>query len=328
MPKVFLSYAHQDNAFPKDWVSVFYENLVNQLSVHSGKRDLEVWKDDICRDFEDESILTQIKRGLDESEIFIALISPSYQSGWWGSFERKYFLNFAKIAVDAPLNERHERIHNVIKLNIQAEHRKAFFEEAKNTFVYNFCRERNGSPYTIDHNDQQYDITMTMLANSIAKKLGQKAVKRTIKLLIADSPEDVLHFEMRLRNELESHPNLSFEIYTGDDIIGDEDDTVSKFDLSIHMFGVGRGIEKSIDQWRTVVKGFEVALEMNAEPSREAVQERIRMIAWAPKEIFKNEDQAAWRDLSEVHTANHCFHDFVRSNFDGLLNSILSELKK
>ena len=103
MPKVFLSYSHQDNEVPPDWVNTFYKDLSNYSKVYSGNHNLEIWKDTFNRDVRSESIEERIKQGLQGADILIALVSPSYLESWWSAFEREYFIRFV-------LNDKSEEI--------------------------------------------------------------------------------------------------------------------------------------------------------------------------------------------------------------------------
>ena len=91
---LFISYAHDDNELlpqgEKGWVDYFRSTLEKRLKVFGG-RPVTIWRDPNLKrmTFFDDEITT----ALQESEIFVSVISPSYLNSEWCMRELTTFLD-------------------------------------------------------------------------------------------------------------------------------------------------------------------------------------------------------------------------------------------
>jgi hypothetical protein len=324
MPKVFLSYSHQDNEVPHDWVNTFFKDLGNYSKVYSGNHDLEIWKDDFNRDVRSESIEERIKQGLSGSDILIALVSPSYLESWWGAFEREYFVRF--VLDDKGEEIKKSRILNVIKLMLSPDDRNKLTRELKLNFTYNFCRHQDGISKTVKRDDIEYEKTMVALASSIALKLRENKSSKTFRVFLGKTSEDILLDNNRLITELESLKESKIEIVTagnyGESFEEQENEIESIIptcDFSIHLFGEGRGFDVSKFQWEKIV-------------NRNLLSNRdMKVISWLPSSTIKNvnKEDSEYTDFlkSKVMKLDAPFHDFIVSSFEDLLISVKEKFK-
>jgi hypothetical protein len=324
MPKVFLSYSHQDNEVPPDWVNTFYKDLSNYSKVYSGNHNLEIWKDNFNRDVRSESIEERIKQGLKDSDILIALVSPSYLESWWSAFEREYFVRF--VLSDKPDEVKKSRILNVIKLMLSPDDTGKLTRELKLNFTYSFCRQYEGISKTVRRDEAEYEKTMVALASSIALKLRENKSSRKFKVFIGKTPEDTLLDNNRLITELESLKDINVEIQTAGNY-GESFEEQSKeieaiiesCDFAVHLFGDGRGFEISKFQWEKVVECVKLS------------GRNTKVISWLPtstiKSIDKEDSEHAVFLKSRVMKLDSPFHDFIVNSFEDLLISLKEKLK-
>jgi hypothetical protein len=324
MATVFLSYAHQDNDVPQDWVNNFYKDLNNYARVYSGKRNLVIWKDDFNRDIRSETIEDRIKEGLNQSDILIALVSPSYLESWWGAFEREYFLRFVLRDKDDVI--RRNRIMNVIKLIISPDDISRLTRDLKANYSYNFCRFQEGLAKTINADDAEYEKAIVALANSIAVKLRENTSSNVLRIFVGKTTEDLLVDNNRLITELESFKGCKVEIVTtgnfGENLteqLNEINEVIGTCDYSIHLFGNGQDFETSRFQWETVVTSL---TDMDT---------KTKIISWIPASVMRKLDKEDGEYISFIkHTVMSLdapFHDFLVNSFEDLLISIKEKIK-
>ncbi|MBA4056975.1 MAG: hypothetical protein C0490_19830 [Marivirga sp.] len=319
MEKVFLSYARQDNDVPEEWVTNFYKDLNRYARVYSGKHQLEVWKDDISREKRSESIEEEIKKGLKDSEMLIALVSPSYVQSWWGAFEREYFRRFV-------LSEKQNRILNVIKLKISPDEVKTLSRDLKVNFAYNFCKDIDGVPITIMNGDPDYEKTLIALATSIANKLKEKPTTTALKVFVANTTEDLLLDINRMIAELESLKGVKIDVVTVGNFGESEEeqreqilDVIGECALSIHLLGHGAGYRAASFQWETIIDHLH----------KQSVN--IKVITWISSALIKNMNGAdnSYSDFlkERVMKLDTPFHDFIINSFEDFLINVKEKLK-
>lgn len=99
MPDVFISYAHDDNQYPryeaKGWVDCFYDALSARLNgIRPGTT---IWRDQSEARITGNSILTPtIMQGLDEAAALVLIVSPVYATRPWCRDELAHFCDNAK----------------------------------------------------------------------------------------------------------------------------------------------------------------------------------------------------------------------------------------
>lgn len=324
MATVFLSYAHQDNAVPQDWVNNFYKDLNNYAKVYSGKRNLVIWKDDFNRDIRSETIEDRIKEGLNQADILIALVSPSYLESWWGAFEREYFLRFVLRDKDDVI--RRNRIMNVIKLIISPDDISRLTRDLKTNYSYNFCRFQEGLAKTINPDDAEYEKAIVALANSIAVKLRENTSSNLLRIFVGKTTEDLLVDNNRLITELEAFKGCKVEIVTtgnfGESLEeqrSEISDIINTCDYSIHLFGNGNDFETSRCQWEAVVN------------SLTSVESKTKVISWIPSSVMRKIDKDGGEYISfiknTVMSLDSPFHDFLINSFEDLLISMKEKIR-
>jgi hypothetical protein len=324
MSTVFLSYAHQDNDVPQDWVNNFYKDLNNYARVYSGKRNLVIWKDDFNRDVRSETIEDRIKEGLNQADILIALVSPSYLESWWGAFEREYFLRFVLRDKDDVI--RKNRIMNVIKLVISPDDINRLTRDLKANYSYNFCRFQQGLAKTINPDDAEYEEAIVALANSIAVKLKENTSSNVLRIFVGKTTEDLLIDNNRLITELEAFNSCKVEIVTtgnfGESLEEQKSEIegiIGTCDYSIHLFGNGQDFETSRFQWEVVIG------------SLASMNDETKVISWIPSSVMRKLDKEEGDYISFIK--NHVmnldarYHDFIVNSFEDLLISIKEKIK-
>jgi hypothetical protein len=113
-PHIFISYAHNDNVVPRQWVDEFARRLKEYVDVRWGG-DANVWTD--SRKVQgNDPLQRKILSAVERSHVIVSVISPSYFNSPWSLTELRTFYEAAKSGteVDVAL-----RVFKIYKLSVE-----------------------------------------------------------------------------------------------------------------------------------------------------------------------------------------------------------------
>lgn len=337
---IFISYSHVDNltitSQNKGWIIQFYENLRILLDQRIGRMgSVKIWWDNKKLDgsikFENS-----IKEGINNSAIFISLMSPGYLASDYCLKELDLFYTKSKLERIGINVEDHSRIFNVLLNNIN---RNTWPDKLAGMTGFPFYDSVDyddmGDPIEIGSHGYKKEmqdlrdaiITLMTLMRKDQNELISKAVQEKTELLdnfsiyFGEVSDTLRSTKKRVKNELEKKGFQilddippPFEFSAHDKLVREK---LSSVDLSIHLLDKypGREIENTNNTWYSK-KQSELALDIC----------KSKLI-WIPEDLnaidIEEEEYKHYIMSLEDGKSNKSTYEFIRGSKSLLTQDIV-----
>ncbi|MDB5072400.1 MAG: hypothetical protein JWM87_3511 [Candidatus Eremiobacteraeota bacterium] len=144
IPHIFISYAHNDNVVPRQWVDEFAKRLKEYVDVRWGG-DAKVWTD--SREVQgNDALQRKILAAVKRAYVIVSVISPSYFNSPWSLTELRTFYEAAKVDAEVDVTLR---VFKVYKLSVEPIAAKTI-PELVDTMGFAFYTKGERKDVTID----------------------------------------------------------------------------------------------------------------------------------------------------------------------------------
>jgi hypothetical protein len=287
---VFISYTHVDNELEagRHWVTQFHRDLEGRLRRLSGRRDLNVWRDERGRLDSSALVDDTIQDALSNTAVFVAILSPVYllQSPYCTK-ERNYFLQVLAEQGGAGMSNR---IVKVAKTPIRD--LSLYPPEFRATGIeHQFFDPATELEFDISAPDIRYRhfSALNDVAKEIADLLGRLehrggASRPTI--FLAETSSDFAEERRKLRREFETRfeilPSRDLRLLSGPEVVDSVKEDLRRSQLSVHPIGEHYGLIPELSDRSLVDLQLETAVTHGS---------GIPRLVWLPPGITPRDDR-------------------------------------
>ncbi len=310
MHDVFISYAHEDNEYPRygprGWVERFYEALKARLGGIRSEEEASVFLDQGPSGITGSSMLTPtIKETLSGCGVLVIIVSPAYLASKWCADELKFFRDSAAKTGGLRAGTK-TRVLKVLKLPVAPNAFRTGVAELDDAVGYPFCQYRaDGKPIELDppHGDYMgtefgcainalaYDIDAILQALPGRRQAGSRGPADSgIPVYLAETSSDMSEYRERIRQELEQFGctiSPSVQRLPGPDYAEQVKADLAGARLSVHLIGDSYGLIPERSTESIVQMQYQLAGEEHVRRP-----EFLRMV-WMPPGLHLDEERQA-----------------------------------
>jgi len=213
---IFISYAHDDNTAPKDkdgWVDRFHAELEAWLARRFGRNQLQIWRDQ--QEIRGNTVFDErIQQAINESALFLALLSPNYQHSEYCQKELDWFYQHARTSQVGLTVAGESRLFNLLLRNIPP---TEWPKELSGTSGFPLHDAPSTSTELFDATDPnrpEFQSQLRQIVDAIDKTLrlfprpktepAPPEVEKRIKLFLADVPDTLDEVREQLADDLKA----------------------------------------------------------------------------------------------------------------------------
>ncbi|HEY9084488.1 MAG TPA: toll/interleukin-1 receptor domain-containing protein [Candidatus Tyrphobacter sp.] len=306
MHDVFISYAHEDNEYPRygnrGWVERFYEALKARLGGIRSEEEASVFLDQGRAGITGSSVLTPtLKETLSGCGVLVIVVSPAYLASKWCADELKFFRDSAAKSGGLRAGTK-TRVLKVLKVPVATNAFHTGIAELDDAVGYPFCQYRSdGKPIELDppHGDYMgtefgcainalaYDID-AILQSLSGRRGGRGGASSGIPVYLAETSSDMSEYRERIRQELEQFGctiSPASQRLPGPDYAEQVKADLTGARLSIHLVGESYGLIPERSSESIVQMQYRLAGEENARRA-----EFVRLV-WMPPGLHVDEER-------------------------------------
>lgn len=333
---IFISYAHPDNSAPegqKGWVDDFHEELEAFLVRRFVHKKIAIWRDKKLQG--STRFDNRIKKVINHSALFLALVSPHYLQSDYCRKELEWFYRQAKSGPFGISVKDENRLFNILLKNIPHTSWPGELSGASGFSMHDAPEKSEESGEPLDHRDIQFNKKLRKIVDAIETTLNDFP-RCTIQNRTGDTePEKVSIFIADTADTLQPTRDILIADLEGKNVHVPEPipppmknkehessaaEAIQKANLTVHLLDELPG-RKIIDCKTTTYPRQQLEIALHSETPQ---------LIWTPKHLkyenFEDEDYKAFLQSLENDHREEKKYEFIRSDQTNLVDLILEKI--
>lgn len=312
---IFVSYAHDDNESPEDWVKQFWEALNNRIKVvKEFPQSINIFLDD--RDLTSGDLDEQLKEKVTQSRFFLSILSRSYVNRPYCLFELETFLQE---------RDSSSQIFIAEKIQVDLSEQDSVASELDNYIRYMFYVDDDGRPLELTPDEAEFKSKLNRLAYDIVDHM-KDAFKQSLesdkpKIYVAQPGKSMQPYRQDLVRDLKArfdvHPkgNMPKTVQECKTLL---DDALQ--DCKLILFPV------SNERGECMTDKDESNFEAQYQAAKAyAIQHNIPFFAWKPEDLGDTNDPDQLALIKEMQSNRELGIDWVIESHKGLVDLIFTK---
>lgn len=309
---LFISYAHDDNADPENWVHDFTDELRSRLKVVKDfDKDINLFIDK--EGIRSKALFEQLTEILQTTRFLIPVLSRKYVNSDYCMMEYKTFLD------EHGLN----RMLVAEKIAVKSE---KIPDEIVEFFRYQFFEDVDGFPMELRPDTREFDMLINRLAHEIAERmeedLGNQQDTSLPKVFVAHPGKSMQIYRQELVRDLKARSRVfpptslprtkaDFKAVISDALEGAE----------LIVLPVSNELGSTLDDDQRSKFQIQYDLARNY-----ALKHHIPVFAWKPKELGSPSEDAQKEIIESMESDRELGMDWVVESRKGLVDLVFTKL--